>query len=202
MRTTHTKKQIAKAALQLFLQNGYERTSLNQIAARVGITKPAIYHHFRNKDELFHEVLSLFFQEMGKWSKARFEACKDVKDLLGSFFEMLTGFRETANRLLGKQKGRAQYSFLEVLLSACKKDPSIRQRMEQGFIQTRNFLKGELLKAQKKGQIRKDIDCETLAFQIHALIEGTGLIGYIDKSVDGESMGKKMFENTWKMVSR
>lgn len=202
MRTSHTKQQIAKAALRLFLQNGYERTSLNQIAARVGITKPAIYHHFKNKDELFHEVLSLFFREMGKWSKARFETCEDVKDLLGSFFEILTGFRETADRLLGKQKGKSRYSFLEVFLSASKKDPSIRQRMEEGFAETRSFLSSELLKAQKKGQIRKDIDCEMLAFQIHALIEGTGLISYIDRSVDTESIGKRMFDNTWKMVSR
>ena len=201
MRKTHTKQEIAKTALRLFLQNGYEGTSLNQIASQVGITKPAIYHHFKNKDELFHEVLSLFFREMGKWSQARFETCRNVKDLLKTFFQMLTGFKETADKLLGKQKGKTQYSFLEVFLSASKKDPSIRRRMEEGFIQTRSFLKEELLKAQTKGEIRKDMDCETLAFMIHALIEGTGLIGYIDQSVNRESMGKKMFDNTWKMVS-
>jgi AcrR family transcriptional regulator len=201
MRQTQTKQHIAKAALRLFLQNGYERTSLNQIAAQVGITKPAIYHHFKNKDELFHEVLSLFFREMGKWSKARFETCRSAKDLLGTFFQMLTGFKETADMLLGKQKGKPQYSFLEVFLSASKKDPSIRRRMEEGFVQTRSFLKEELLKAQGKGEIRNDVDCETLAFMIHALIEGTGLISYIDESVKRESMGKRMFDNTWKMVS-
>jgi AcrR family transcriptional regulator len=201
MRKTHTKQEIAKTALRLFLQNGYEGTSLNQIASQVGITKPAIYHHFKNKDELFHEVLSLFFREMGKWSQARFETCRNVKDLLKTFFQMLTGFKETADKLLGKQKGKTQYSFLEVFLSASKKDPSIRRRMEEGFIRTRSFLKEELLKAQTKGEIRKDMDCETLAFMIHALIEGTGLIGYIDQSVNRESMGKKMFDNTWKMVS-
>jgi len=202
MHKTQTKQHIAITALRLFLQNGYERTSLNQIAAQVGITKPAIYHHFKSKDELFHEVLSLFFREMGKWSKARFETCRNVKDLLKTFFQMLTGFKETADMLLGKQKGKTQYSFLEVFLSACKKDPSIRQRMEQGFVQTRSFLKDQLQKAQRKGEIRADIDCETLAFQIHALIEGTGLISYIDESVNRESMGKRMFDNTWKMVSR
>ena len=46
-----TKENIVKTALQLFLQNGYEKTSLNHIAREVGITKPAIYHHFKNKDE-------------------------------------------------------------------------------------------------------------------------------------------------------
>ncbi len=202
MRKTHTKQEIATAALRLFLQNGYEKTSLNQIAGQVGITKPAIYHHFRSKDELFHEVLSLFFREMGNWSQARFETCRNVKDLLRTFFQMLTGFKETADKLLGKQKGKTQYSFLEVFLSASKKDPSIRRRMEEGFIHTRSFLKGELLKAQRKGEIRKDVDCETLAFMIHALIEGTGLIGYIDESVNREAMSKRMFDSTWKMMSK
>jgi AcrR family transcriptional regulator len=202
MRISHTKQDIATAALKLFLKHGYEGTSLNQIASQVGITKPAIYHHFKSKDQLFHEVLSLFFREMDQWSKARFRTCKSAKDLLRTFFELLTGFKETADRLLGKQKGKSQYSFLEVFLSASKKDPSIRRRMEEGFIHTRSFLKEELLKAQRKGEIRKDMDCETLAFMLHALIEGTGLISYIDKSVNRDTISKEMFDNIWKMVSK
>jgi AcrR family transcriptional regulator len=197
-----TKQNIVKTALRLFLERGYERTSLNDIAGEVGITKPAIYHHFRNKDELFHEVLSFFFEEMGRWSRARFASCKSLKDLLRAFFQSLASFREVAEILLGKQKKKTSYSFLEVFLAASKKDPSIQERIENGFLLTRQFLKDELVKAQKKGEIRGDIDCETFAFQIHALIEGTGLISYLDKSVDIEAIGEKMFGNIWKMLRR
>lgn len=196
----HTKDNIIKTALRLFLQKGYEKTSLNHIAREVGITKPAIYHHFKNKDQLFHQVLSFFFEEMGRWSKSRFASCKTLKDLLKAFFQSLKSFKEVTEILLGKRKGNTPYSFLELFLTASKKDPSIQRRIESGFLMTRRFLKDRLLQAQKKGEIRGDVDCETLAFQIHALIEGTGVISYLDKSVNLEKMGDKMFNNLWRML--
>ena len=197
-----TKEKIVKAALRLFLQNGYEKTSLNHIAREVGITKPAIYHHFKNKDELFHGVLSFFFEEMGKWSKSRFGSCKTLKDLLKAFFQSLESFKEVADVLLGKQKRKTTYSFLELFLTASKKDPTIQKRIEGGFLLTRKFLKDRLLKAQKGGEIRGDINCEIYAFQIHALIEGTGLISYLDKSVNIEKISEQMFNNIWKMLKK
>ena len=198
----HTRDNIIKTALRLFLQKGYEKTSLNHIAREVGITKPAIYHHFKNKDQLFHQVLSFFFEEMGRWSESRFASCKTLKDLLKAFFQSLKSFKEVTEILLGKQKGNTPYSFLELFLTASKKDPSIQKRIEDGFLMTRRFLKDRLLKAQKKGEIRRDVDCETLAFQIHALIEGTGVISYLDRSVNLEKMGDKMFNNLWRMLKR
>ncbi len=169
---------------------------------QVRISKPAIYHHFKNKDELFHGVLSLFFEEMGKWSKSRFESCKTLRELLTAFFQFPISCREVADTLFGKNKKNASYSFLELLLTASKRDPGIQKRIEQGFLMTRKFLKDGLVKAQKRGEIRGDIDCQMLAFQIHALIEGTGVISYLDKSVDMETIGEKMFNNVWKMLKK
>ena len=198
----HTKENIVKTALELFLQNGYEKTSMNDIAREVGITKPAIYHHFKNKDQLFHEVLSFFFEEMGKWSRSRFGSCKTLKDLLKAFFQSLKSFKEVADVLLGKKEESTPYSFLEFFLSASKKDPTIQKRIEAGFLHSRKFLKEKLLEAQRKGEIRKDINCKIYAFQIHAIIEGTGLISYLDKSIDIETIGEKMFNNIWKMLKK
>ena len=197
-----TKDKIARTALRMFLEKGYEKTSLNDIALEVGITKPAIYHHFKSKDQLFHQVLTLFFEEMGRWSSSRFGSCKNLKDLLKAFFKSLGSFKEVAGILLGQKKHQAPYSFLELFLAASKKDPTIQKRIEDGFLLTRRFLKAKLLEAQKKGEIRSDIDCETFAFEIHALIEGTGLISYLDKSVNVEIMGEKLFNNIWKMLKR
>lgn len=197
-----TKDKINKTALRLFLERGYERTSLNDIAQEVGITKPAIYHHFKSKDQLFHRVLTLFFEEMGKWSSSRLGSCRTLKDLLKNLFGSLRAFREVTGIILGQRYLKTPYSFLELFLSASKKDPRIQKRIEKGFVVTRKFLKEKLREAQKKGEIRSDVDCETLSFEIHALIEGTGLISYLDRSIDVERMGEKMFVNMWKMLRK
>jgi AcrR family transcriptional regulator len=48
-----TKREaILQTAAQLFLEKSYGRTSLNDVAERLKITKPALYHYFRNKEEI------------------------------------------------------------------------------------------------------------------------------------------------------
>jgi len=59
-RTEHdapTRDTIIQIASRLFLENGYEPISLNQIAVQCGITKASLYYHFANKAELFTESL-------------------------------------------------------------------------------------------------------------------------------------------------
>src|SRR5271163_4829483 len=44
--------RIISAALELFARHGVERTSLQMIADAIGVTKAAVYHQFRTKDEI------------------------------------------------------------------------------------------------------------------------------------------------------
>ncbi len=51
-----TAAEILKAARQLFYEKGYEAASTREISARVGISKAALYHHFRNKEEILFRI--------------------------------------------------------------------------------------------------------------------------------------------------
>jgi AcrR family transcriptional regulator len=55
-----TKREaILTTAAQLFLEKSYGRTSLTDVAERLNITKPALYHYFRNKEEILVECYGL-----------------------------------------------------------------------------------------------------------------------------------------------
>ena len=60
----NTKQDILKAALDLFSVQGFEATSISQIAGAVGIRKASLYSHFENKqailDALVHDVLEQY----------------------------------------------------------------------------------------------------------------------------------------------
>ncbi|PZF87000.1 TetR/AcrR family transcriptional regulator [Listeria ivanovii] len=51
------KKEIKQAALKLFASNGFEGTSLADIAGVVGLKKQSIYSHFKDKDDLFLSIM-------------------------------------------------------------------------------------------------------------------------------------------------
>ncbi|MDR2697613.1 MAG: TetR/AcrR family transcriptional regulator [Holophagales bacterium] len=53
-----TKELILIAALRLFAKNGYEAVSTRQIAGQLGMTKGALYKHYKNKRDIFDSIVS------------------------------------------------------------------------------------------------------------------------------------------------
>ena len=68
------REKILNTATQLFIQKGSEKTSMQDIAQTAGISKGAIYHHFKSKDEIVLAVIrsrkELMEEEMKQWLKA------------------------------------------------------------------------------------------------------------------------------------
>lgn len=49
-------QRLLAAATRLFAEQGYDRTSVQEIVRAAGVTKGALYHYFGSKDDLLHEV--------------------------------------------------------------------------------------------------------------------------------------------------
>jgi AcrR family transcriptional regulator len=60
-----TRERILDIALELFADQGYERTSLRQIAERLGFSKAAIYYHFASKEDILM-ALHMRLHEFGR----------------------------------------------------------------------------------------------------------------------------------------
>lgn len=67
------KYAVLRMAAQLFLDVGYHRATLNVVAARLNITKPALYNYFRSKEEILDECYRLG-QQMAEEAIAAIDA--------------------------------------------------------------------------------------------------------------------------------
>ena len=56
-RRGNTRQRIQDVALELFAEQGYEKTSLREIAEHLDVTKAALYYHFKTKEDI---LISLF----------------------------------------------------------------------------------------------------------------------------------------------
>ena len=57
MQAEQTRQQILETAQRLFVERGYDATSLQLIADELGLTKAAVYYHFRVKSDLLHATM-------------------------------------------------------------------------------------------------------------------------------------------------
>jgi AcrR family transcriptional regulator len=53
------REAVLRTAVQLFLEQGYRHATLNEVAERLNITKPALYNYFRSKEEILFECCAL-----------------------------------------------------------------------------------------------------------------------------------------------
>lgn len=80
-RESGRKEQILESALHLFLEEGYDSTSMRKIADAAGCAVGLAYHYFETKDEMFAQTLDYFFQPYEQ--EMRVLAAQKDKDLYG-----------------------------------------------------------------------------------------------------------------------
>ena len=79
----NTKERIIATALELFANQGYHKTSINQIAKTVGVSKSLIYNYFESKDHLLAHIIDVFIEKsMDMLPEGRIENLETIEDLI------------------------------------------------------------------------------------------------------------------------
>ncbi|MBB6173490.1 AcrR family transcriptional regulator [Nocardiopsis mwathae] len=93
-RQIDTRAEIRAVALQLFAEQGFEKTSLREIAERLGITKAALYYHFPSKSDLLSDVVAPLLTDVPAMLDAAERAGEsDPRRILEGYFDVIARHR-------------------------------------------------------------------------------------------------------------
>lgn len=95
-----TVERIQHAALVLFLRQGYQRTSLREIADELAFTKAALYYHYRSKEELLQAVLDPLLSDLEELVDRRASPAARTM-FLAAYLEVLMRHRTLVQYLAG-----------------------------------------------------------------------------------------------------
>ncbi len=85
---TDTRSRAQTVALELFAEQGYEKTSLREIAERLGVTKAALYYHFKSKEDIVHSFTDDYFDEIDAlldWAREQPRSDETRRELLDRY---------------------------------------------------------------------------------------------------------------------
>ncbi|MER6752327.1 TetR/AcrR family transcriptional regulator [Streptomyces fungicidicus] len=93
-RRGNTRQRIQDVALELFAEQGYEKTSLREIAERLDVTKAALYYHFKTKEEILvgiFEDLSRPMEDLIEWGRQQPHSLETKQEIIRRYSQALMG---------------------------------------------------------------------------------------------------------------
>jgi AcrR family transcriptional regulator len=184
-----TANRILIQAMRIFLEKGYHGTSVDDITQAAGLTKGALYWHFRSKEDLLKRIVEEFEK---RFLDGLIQAVKNVRgdthDKFEKFFrynaafsyynrELCVSFTTLAAELVGAHHGT---------------EPEFRRIYKK----YQKFLSSLILQGKKEKVFKKEIDPDLAALIIIAFHDGILIRWFMNRNeIDGEG-----YVNTFKKI--
>ncbi len=162
-----TKKKILDAAARCFSEGGYAKTTMDKIAEEAGVSKGALYWHFRSKEELFIELKERSIAEVREQFEKLFSQKKSfelkLNEAMALYLSSLVPEKREVARL------NAEF------LAEAPKIPKLNNMLKDQYKLIQSLLASTIQEAIKRGELRKDIDQNMLSTILLAMLDGLEL---------------------------
>lgn len=132
IRKDYTRDQIVEVAKQVFLDKGYAKTSMRDIAAGVGIGVSNIYNYFKGKDELFRHIVAPLLAELERMMHEHHDVndqeqfiryARGDDDMLAdhvqAYMKLINNHRDELKLLLYQAQGSSLESYIDQYTEDC-----------------------------------------------------------------------------------
>lgn len=174
-----TIEKLIQSGVELFSQQGYSNTSIDQIVKHAGYSKGGFYAHFASKEEflltIIKEGIDFYFEDLQK--------ALERKDR-----DLLINFQQYSIRLVNEayEKGASPLLIQGCMIS--NELPQIKERLISQMEEWRQFLTHFYQVMKDEGIIGSPLDARTLAIASMAIFNGINLQHFVDERIQLEDM--------------
>jgi TetR/AcrR family transcriptional regulator, cholesterol catabolism regulator len=152
------RQRILREAASLFDLGGYHNTSMEDIASRIGLRKPTLYHYFKSKEDILFGIHDAFIDRLIEHQRARQSiAMEGRQQLLEIIMDML--------QVIDEQRGevRAFFEFYREL------SPDRRESIARKRDEYEGFVEGVIREGVAAGEFR-DVDPRLAALSLFGMV--------------------------------
>lgn len=155
-----TKEKIVEEAFKLFLNNNFEKVSISDIEQAIGKTRGTIFYFFKNKEDIFNEVVDTYLIKNQNPS-IKFQV-KDSTSLKHFILLYINGINTTMSKMLSLSVINIYKQYFSLYLQASRIYPNFSEIMANNSIEEISLWENEISRAIKTKEI-KPVDTKRYA---------------------------------------
>jgi len=159
----YDENEVLQKAMVLFWEQGYEKTSIQDLVTHMGIHRRSIYDTFGDKHTLFMKSLERYDEVIGNEIDSEVKVLASVKHAIRRLFEIAV--YENESKPLGCLT-------VNTAVELSLHDDKIAEKVVDSFSQTEKLLNELLLRGQKLGEISRHRDAKKLSQFMHNSLVG------------------------------
>ncbi|VVB69590.1 HTH-type transcriptional regulator BetI [uncultured archaeon] len=176
------KKRIIAAGVEVMSEKGYSQTTMEDIAAHLGVSKGALYLYFKNKDDLIVESAKNMQSHLSQLRRMQM-AESPTSDPLDVWIEILDNFLPFDPKI--------NTLYFE-LVAITERNPEINKISAKNLVEEIEMIEHEIASQQQKGLVRTDADPRTIAVAMISIFNGLRLMNIL--GVDRNEIRKRWME--------
>jgi TetR/AcrR family transcriptional regulator len=170
-RGEQSRRELVAVAIDCFSRHGYQGTSIDRIARAAGVTKGALYYHFKDKEALLFGALD---DRIGGFERVVVERVTRLRDPIAALYAVADICVEQATR------SNHRRFMLTLMVEALDTYPALSERFQQMMRRFRDFLANTVRIGQSKRLFRDDVDPALAAQLFVSALFGTEIQYYQD----------------------
>lgn len=170
-RSENGRRDLMNIAIDCFARHGYHATSIDRIAKAAGLTKGAIYYHFKDKEDLLFEAVTT---RVSQFERRVGSDILPVRDATAALRQV------TAVCLEHATKSNHRRFIVTLMVEALDTNARLSAQFREMMHRFRAFLRSIIAVGQREGTFRSDVDASTAAAVYAAAVMGAEIEYYQD----------------------